>query len=746
MKAYTPPENNYINFTQRLLLTLCFLVASHFAMAQEDDTDQTQSPYFSVSSDGSQTASLPLKSTTASVNITGVIADVTIQQRYINEGKTKLEAVYVFPTSTNAAIYAMEMKVGDRIITAKIEERNKARSSYETAKSEGKRTSLLEQHRPNVFQMNVANILPGDEIEVSLSYTELLVPEEGTYEFVYPTVVGPRYNERPTLSSKQVQSKHITGSLTSPYDFDLQINLSTGVPIQQVASPTHKTKISYTGTSKATIQLSDKEATPGNRDFVLAYQLAGNQVASGLMLYEHEDENFFMLMMQPPKRVETATIPPREYVFIVDVSGSMSGFPLNTSKKLMRNLVTNLRPVDRFNVMLFAGTSGWLSEESLPAVPANIDKAVEFIDRQRGGGGTNLLSAMNKALSLPSCEVGLSRSFIIVTDGYISVEREVFDLIRNKAGEANLFSFGIGSGVNRHLIEGMASVGMSEPLVVMSPSSAAEKAEKFRQYINYPVLTNIKTQFKGLDVYDVEPPSLPDLLAERPLILYGKYRGKPAGSITIRGEAGDKKYKETFELSNVSPDPQHSALRYLWARKKIKLLDDYSNVFQGGDTQQEVTALGLKYNLMTAYTSFLAIENNQLTNQQSGDIQTVSSPQNNEYDAAVGFDLEVDDIEEDFSFHQEILVEGHLDVLEEEMVISMVAEHLISVLNTFLNENPITLKSIKFKIGANGKVTAIKIDSEQIGELVKEELLQLLSETNQIKNPSEGLLDITILF
>ena len=236
----------------------------------------------------------------------------------------------------------------------------------------------------------------------------------------------------------------------------------------------------------------------------------------------------------------------------------MRGYPIDVTKKLMRNLVVNLRPIDRFNVMLFAGTSGWLAEESLPATSSNVTKAVDFIDKQQGGGGTNLLSAMKKALSFPDCEVGLSRSFVVVTDGYISVEKEVFDMIREQAGDANLFAFGIGKGVNRHLIEGMAHVGMSEPLIIQEQAGADEQAEKFRKYINYPILTNMKKIFKGFEAYDVEPVSIPDLMAERPLIIYGKYKGTPKGTITVKGEAGGKRYKKSFAVSQYKPTEKHS--------------------------------------------------------------------------------------------------------------------------------------------------------------------------------------------
>jgi len=311
--------------------------------------------------------------------------------------------------------------------------------------------------------------------------------------------------------------------------------------------------------------------------------------------------------MQPPKRVVKKQIPPREYIFIVDVSGSMHGFPLNISKKLLKDLIGNLRPTDKFNVLLFAGGSQLMSEHSLPANPQNITRAINTIERQRGGGGTRLLPALKRALSLPKTE-GFSRSIVIATDGYVSVEEQAFDLIRNNLGRANMFTFGIGSSVNRHLIEGMARVGMGEPFVITKPEQASEKTNKFRKLIESPVLTGIKVDFGRFKVYDVEPPGIPDVLADRPVIVFGKWRGSPRGSISLQGYTGEHAFSKKVDVSGITPLQTNSALRYLWARHRIALLSDYNRLKKQDDRIKEVTRLGLSYNLLTAYTSFIAVD------------------------------------------------------------------------------------------------------------------------------------------
>lgn len=605
-----------------------FLTINAWAQTPVGNDDKTLSPYFFVKTDYKGVDQLPLQSTTADVNIAGVIADVKIIQEYKNEGDSPLEAIYIFPASTRAAVYSMTMTVGEREIIAIVQEKGKARQQYEQAKAEGKAASLLEQQRPNVFQMNVANIMPGEQIRVKMHYTELLVPEEGIYEFVYPTVVGPRYANQSvenTPPSEQWTTNPYTREGESPlYNFTINVNLDAGLPVNDIKCESHEVDIDFDGPANASVALKNSNGKQGDRDFILKYRLTGKKIESGLLLYEGEKENFFLSMIQPPKTITQGIIPPREFVFIVDVSGSMYGFPLEVSKKLLRNLIRNLKPDDRFNVLLFAGCSNILSEESMEANEANIKKAIDFIDQQQGGGGTELLPAIEKALSLKGTE-GYARTFVIATDGYVSVEKETFGLIKNNLGTANFFSFGIGSSVNRHLLEGMAHVGMGIPFIVTKQEEAEIMAEKFRKYVQSPVLTNIKVQYPGFDVYDVEPLSVPDVLSQRPVIIYGKYKGKASGSIILNGSTGNGEYSFSVDVNKAKAKKSNSALKYLWARQKIRMLDDYVKVDPyNKEHAKSITGLGLKYNLLTSYTSFVAVDS-EIRN-QSGNIVTVKQP------------------------------------------------------------------------------------------------------------------------
>ncbi|HEY3161498.1 MAG TPA: VIT and VWA domain-containing protein [Vicinamibacterales bacterium] len=572
--------------------------------------DKTLSPYFVVDDGDPAVDRLPLKDTRVDVAISGVIADVTVRQVYENRGERPLHARYIFPASTRAAVSGMTMTVGDVRVVARIKERETAKREFERAKSDGKSASLLEESRPNVFTMNIANVLPGDTISVELKYTELLVPTDGAYEFVYPTVVGPRYSARRESQASQgdefVKAPYTHQGEAARSEFHLTGVVSTGMPIQELVSPSHQLVTRSNGQGRAEIALADSERFSGSRDFILRYRLAGQTIGSGLLLYQGRDENFFLLMAEPPRAVAPDEVPPREYVFVLDVSGSMNGFPLDTGKKLMGDLVNVLRPSDTFNVVVFADGSQTFSPVSVPATRPNLTRALRFIGAKDGGGGTQLLAALERAVAIPR-QPTVSRSIVLLTDGYIEAESDVFDFVRDQLHDANFFAFGIGSSVNRYLVEGVAHAGLGEPFIVTEPAEATEAASQLRRYIDSPVLTGIDVKFSGFDAYDVEPRKIPDLFASRPIVVFGKWRGGAGGSIEISGNTGREPYRTSIAVTPASSDARHVALRHLWARTRIANLDDFGQGPAGNDRIAEMTSLGLTYGLLTRYTSFVAV-------------------------------------------------------------------------------------------------------------------------------------------
>jgi Ca-activated chloride channel family protein len=624
-KAKNPKEDRKMKNTVRkvvagvlMFFAVMFFAASGFGAEQKEDL----SPYFFVKG-SSGVESFPLLKTDVKVDIAGISSEVELTQTYKNDGKKTIEALYCFPLGTRSAIHAMRMKIGKRIIEAEIHQNEEARQIYEAAKNNGQTASLLEQKRPNVFQMNVANIMPGDIVEVTVNYTEILVPEAGVYEFIYPTVVGPRYTGESSTADLKGKDNWTVAPYTHQgdapsYDLGMTVNMNPGMDVASISSPSHRINTEWEN-GKARVTLADGEKKSGNRDFVLRYSLKGKQIQTGVLLYPGDKENFFVMMMQPPQRPAPEAIPPREYFFILDVSGSMYGYPLEISKQVIKKILASMSSRDYFNVMFFSGGADTLFKHSMPATGNNISKAMQMVNAAQGSGGTEIINALQTAFAKEKKE-GMSRSFVIMTDGYVSVEKDVFDLMRAKMGEANFFPFGIGTSVNRYLMEGMARIGKGEPFVALNQEEGEKMADKFVNYVKSPVLTDIKVKFDGFDAYDVEPESVPDLFAERPLVVMGKYH-KADGRIVVTGRSGNGDFKREMRVASQLDDSRNIALKYMWARERIARLADYSKV--GVNVKADVTALGLEYGLMTEYTSFVAVDKEV---RPTGEVVTVKQP------------------------------------------------------------------------------------------------------------------------
>lgn len=614
---------------RKLTWLLCIggaICASGVLANQTAPEERPVAPYFHVEGSDDATDRLPLKSTGAKVNIVGVIAHVKITQTYANLGNEPINARYIFPGSTSAAVTSMTMTIGDRVIRARIKEKEEAKAEFKAAQQAGKSASLLQQQRPNVFSTDVANIMPGDTIEVELGYTELLEPDKGVYEFVYPAVVGPRYGGREAADDPGqhwIANPYLEEGRSDPVGFAFELNITTPMPLQELKSATHRIDTQWRDETSATVAIAAGETNPANRDFILQYRLQQGEIVSGLLRYAGEQENYFLLMAEPPERVRPEHIPAREYIFVVDVSGSMSGFPLDVSKAMLKQLIDRLRPTDTFNLLFFSGSSWLFSPQSLPANGGNLERALRALDSQRGGGGTELLSAMSRALELPKQEDS-ARSIVILTDGYIAAERTVFAQIRNSLGDTNVFAFGIGSSVNRYLIEGIAKSGNGAMFVLTDAREAERLSREFIDYIEAPILTGIRVAGEDVELYDVEPGAMPDMLGQRAVLAYGKYRTTGVNPrIVLSGVSGSGAYERSFAFAAGDEINENEALQWLWARKRIGSLSD----FYFGDPERnraEILALGLQYSLLTRYTSFVAVD--ETVRNRGGAAKNVKQP------------------------------------------------------------------------------------------------------------------------
>ena len=683
---------------KNLILTLV-LLSTVFGFAQQND----RSPYLQILSEH---AVIPLKESKADIQISGTIAHVQLTQVYQNKGSIPIEAKYVFPLSTQAAVHNMKMTIGERVVKAKIFEKQKAEKVYNKAISEGKRAAKLDQNRPNVFQMKVGNIMPGDEITIDIYYTEMLTAINGEYQFVAPGVVGPRFTGESKVSEAAFNSPYTPKGTPDTFKFDLKLSINAGMTIQSVHSKSHKINVEYPNSKEASVFLSKSNENPANRDFILNYNLRGNKLQSGLLLYEHNDEKFFAYLMEPTKEVKIKDVTSREYLFIVDVSGSMNGYPIDVSKELMRNLLCNLNPTDTFNVQLFASSSTVFSPVPLVANGPNIESAIKFLTHGQGGGGTQLLSALRTAYQLPRIDEKSARSMVIITDGYVSVEKEAFQLIGRNLNQANVFTFGIGSSVNRYLIEGMSKVSNSQSFIATNFNDARKVAADFKEYIASPLLTQVKLEAKGFEIYDVEPASIPDVFSARPIVVYGKYRGNAKGKLVLTGYKGRKKIKQEYKVTNGHKSKNNKALRYLWARKKIEQLDDYNTLFST-DVKQEVIELGLQYNLATKYTSFVAVDQQPIN--KNGDLKTVKQPLPmplNVENSAVGAAGEIKEKSKFVkSFSLNFTSENNLPKAEERRLKIWFKANYATIVNKCLG----VTSRLRINFGKDGKVLNVQI-------------------------------------
>ncbi|MEO5625902.1 MAG: VIT domain-containing protein [Dokdonella sp.] len=595
----------------RFLPMACALMALLLAaVSPRVDADESASaPYFSVN-DGKTIERLPLLQTNADVNVAGPIAEVVLKQTFENRGAATIEATYVFPASDRGAVSALTMRIGSRIVQAEIQERSEAKRTYEAARDTGHTAALLEQHDAGTFTMNLANILPGDRIDVELHYTELLVPTDGYYQFELPNTFGVEHYLRTGESSPNRPTS--TDPQVTDYSFAVNVHVHAGVPIASMESPSHHVLIEAPTAMERVVRLADDEIKASTRDFVLRYSLAGGEIGNGLLLYPGKDENFFLLMMQPPRAPAPAAISAREYIFVVDVSGSMRGPPMEAAKAMMHSLLATLKPQDRFNVILFAGRFDILDKrQSLPVGSDTIGRAMALIDEVKASGGTELLPALEAAYALPRPS-GMSRSIVVVTDGGIAAGGDAARLIRSHLDEANLFAFGTGPGADRPVMRRLARAGLGEPFFAEDAKAGAAETQRFRSYVEQPLLTDIHVDFNGFTPYDVFPEKLPDLFAQRPLVLIGKYKGPAAGQIRITGKGGDAPYVGTLEMATAASGDFNAPLRTLWAREHIAdRLDAGDSSDQESSAAHDLVKMSLDYSVLTPLTAFIAVSAEQ---------------------------------------------------------------------------------------------------------------------------------------
>jgi len=592
----------------RSLLTIALvLIAFPTASAQ---TGETSGSLAVLDAEGKAKAMCPLKHTDVKAEISGFISRVVVTQQFENPFKEKIEAVYTFPLPQNAAVDDMTMIVGERTVRGKIMPREEARLVYEEAKSSGKMAGLLDQERPNIFTQSVANILADEQVKITISYVETLSYVNGAYEFVFPMVVGPRYVPAGVQDASRITPNVLPPATRSGHDISLEVALDAGLIIDDLSSKTHPVDIQRPDPHSARLRLKDSATIP-NKDFILRYDVATQAIQDAVLTHRSEKGGFFTMILQPPERVTVADLTPKELVFVLDTSGSMSGFPIEKAKETMKLALDSLNPSDTFNLITFAGDTSILFPGPVPATNENLRKAKAFLSSRQGAGGTEMMKAIEAALK-PSDDQSHVRIVCFMTDGYVGNDMEIIAEVQ-KHPNARVFAFGIGQAVNRFLLDKMAEAGRGEVEYVGLNDDGSAAARRFHERVRNPLLTDISIDWNGLPVADVYPQRMPDLFSVKPVVVTGRYTGPGRATIRLKGKMAGNDFVREIPVEFPETMASHDVLASLWARARVDDLmsQDYPGAQSGNlreDLKDAVTQLGVEFRLMTQFTSFVAVE------------------------------------------------------------------------------------------------------------------------------------------
>ncbi len=558
------------------------------------------------------------------IAVTGMIARARVTQRFTNPDSAWVEGVYVFPLPAGAAVDHLRMRIGERVIEGQIKERAEARRTYEKAKSEGRKASLVEQERPNLFTNSVANIGPGETVEVTIEYQETVRYDSGEFRLRFPTVVGPRYIPGVPLAAEQTVNIAGTGwamdtgqvpdasRITPPVvppgrgavnPLKLTVELDAGVPLVRVESNYHAAATEQPAPGRAVVRLADGPV-PSDRDFELVWAPEPASAPRAALFTETRDDASYALMMLMPPQVESASRLPREVIYVVDTSGSMAGDSIVQAKAALRRAVERLAPADSFNIIQFNHTTDRLFDAPRPADGAGRSAALRYVDGLKASGGTEMAPALRLALAGRETE-GRVRQVIFLTDGAVGNESALFGLIEQRLGNTRLFTVGIGSAPNSHFMERAARFGRGTFTYIGRVDEVGEKMDGLFRKLESPVLTDLKVNWPGKYGAEVWPDRLPDLYAGEPVLLTARL-AETGGQAVFEGTVAGRKWRVNLPLAG---GREESGIHVLWARRKIAaLMDTLRQGAEAGQVRKAVTEVALRHHLVSKYTSLVAVD------------------------------------------------------------------------------------------------------------------------------------------
>jgi Ca-activated chloride channel homolog len=586
--------------------------------------------------------SVPLLHTDVGLDVRGLVVAGTVTQQYANSTTEPIEAVYVFPLPQDAAVYDMEIKIGERVIRSEIHERADAKRVYETAKSAGKRAALVEEQRPNIFTTSIANIMPGDHIDIRLQYVEPLVWKEGTVRLEFPMVVGPRYipgtqalGHSGTGWAKDTDAVPDASQITpivhnpenrSRHDLSLSVDLDAGFETASIHSVSHAINVQHLADGRQHVDLAGGATIP-NKDFVLEVQQAeSTRPKADLFLSpaSGSGETHFLLTAFPPT-VQPREQMPVEMLYMIDVSGSMEGSSITQAREALLQALDRLRPGDRFGILAFSSGFREFAQVPLPATNENLAAARDYLQNLRAGGGTEMLPALLHLMRKPQIP-GYLRNIVLLTDGDLGNEDQIFKALRSDLGGARLYTIAIGSAPNLFLATKMAQFGRGTFTHIADLSEVQKQMTGLFESIESPVLTDVALQFEGVEVADVYPERPADLFMHQPLLIFGRITKGRVGKVHLTARAGNEPFETTIAF-DASKATFHPGITTLWARQRVETLMDQwreANEAEQAQIRSTVIAHAIQYRLVTRFTSLVAVE--EVVANPGGQSKTVPVP------------------------------------------------------------------------------------------------------------------------
>ncbi|PVV11914.1 MAG: marine proteobacterial sortase target protein [gamma proteobacterium symbiont of Ctena orbiculata] len=575
--------------------------------------------------DGQLLQRAPLMKSDLHVDINGMLARVRVEHRFINPSSSWMEGIYQFPLPESSAVERLRMQIGEHIIEGRIEEKREARRIYRKARNEGKKASLLSQQRANIFSASLSNIAPGEKIRVAIEFQQQVRYAQGRFELRLPLVVAPRYipgtplaSETPNTESlagwardtdQVMDASQITPPVIDPRDgvvnpVSLRVRLNPGLPLQSVDSHYHQMMETVDREGVVHLRLAD-DWVPAERDFLLSWQPQPGYAPRSALFTEHwQGDDYALLMILPPDANNPDTTLKRDLIFVIDHSGSMHGTSMVQAKAALKLAIGRLKTSDRFNLIGFNNRSRSLFSSPQPATSGNLGRASRFIDRLQAEGGTEMYPALEKALGQRD-ESGRLRQVVFLTDGSVGNERALFDLIRRDLGENRLFTVGIGSAPNSLFMQRAAAYGRGSFIYIGDLDEVADRMQSLLEKLEHPAMSHINIAWQGPGDIEVEPRRFPDLYLGEPLMIAIKGR-ELRGSLVIEGSRGSESWRQVVNLESKE---EKTGLHTLWARRRIaSLLAMAEDEMALGEKRQAVLDLALRHQLVSPYTSLVAVE------------------------------------------------------------------------------------------------------------------------------------------